>query len=96
MHGRRDRVELRRHARRERGRVRLHRAAQLPPTPRLKSIGSIRLYRPDDTPPGWPALGASLTRAIRWDLIAQQYDQMVKYATALRLDDLFQGVSVET
>lgn len=36
-------------------------------------------------PPGWPALGGSLTRAIRWDLIAQQYDQMVKYATALRL-----------
>ncbi|WP_234375870.1 transposase [Streptomyces sp. CB01373] len=44
-----------------------------------------RLYRPDDTPPGWPALGASLTRPIRWDLIEQQYDQMVKYATALRL-----------
>ncbi|MFJ1930471.1 MULTISPECIES: Tn3 family transposase [unclassified Streptomyces] len=53
--------------------------------PRLKNIGSIRLYRPDDTPPGWPALGASLTRPIRWELIAQQYDQMVKYATALRL-----------
>jgi TnpA family transposase len=53
--------------------------------PRLKNIGSIRLYRPDDTPPGWPALGGSLTRPIRWELIAQQYDQMVKYATALRL-----------
>ncbi|MBT2445369.1 Tn3 family transposase [Streptomyces sp. ISL-36] len=53
--------------------------------PRLKNIGSIRLYRPDDDPPGWPALGSSLTRAIRWDLIEQQYDQMVKYATALRL-----------
>ncbi|MFI5690006.1 transposase [Streptomyces sp. NPDC051636] len=53
--------------------------------PRLKNIGSIRLYRPDDTPPGWPALGASLTRPIRWELISQQYDQMVKYATALRL-----------
>ncbi|MFE7541634.1 Tn3 family transposase [Streptomyces platensis] len=53
--------------------------------PRLKNIGSIRLYRPDDTPPGWPALGPSLTRPIRWDLIEQQYDQMVKYATALRL-----------
>ncbi|MFE5560691.1 Tn3 family transposase [Streptomyces sp. NPDC056544] len=25
------------------------------------------------------------TRAIKWDLIEQQYDQMVKYATALRL-----------
>ncbi|MFD7490814.1 Tn3 family transposase [Streptomyces sp. NPDC059832] len=46
--------------------------------PRLKNIGSIRLYRPDDTAPGWPALGASLTRPIRWDLIEQQYDQIVK------------------
>ncbi len=36
-------------------------------------------------PPGWPALGGSLTRAIKWELVAQQYDQMVKYATALRL-----------
>ncbi|GAA4976390.1 Tn3 family transposase [Streptomyces hyderabadensis] len=54
--------------------------------PRLKNIGSIRLYRPDDSPPGWSALGGSLsTRAIKWDLVAQQYDQMVKYATALRL-----------
>lgn len=53
--------------------------------PRLKNIGSIRLYRPDDTPPGWPALGGSLSRAIKRDLIEQQYDQMVKYATALRL-----------
>ncbi|MGW9212363.1 Tn3 family transposase [Embleya sp. NPDC055664] len=53
--------------------------------PRLKNIGSIRLYRPDDTPADWPALGASLTRPIRWELIEQQYDQMVKYATALRL-----------
>jgi TnpA family transposase len=53
--------------------------------PRLKNIGSIRLYRPDDDPPGWPALGGSLTRPIRWELIEQQYDQMVKYATALRL-----------
>ncbi|MEV7583235.1 Tn3 family transposase [Streptomyces erythrochromogenes] len=54
--------------------------------PRLKNIGSIRLYRSDDTPPGWPALGGSLTtRAIKWELIAQQCDQMVKYATALRL-----------
>jgi hypothetical protein len=53
--------------------------------PRLKNIGSIRLYRPDDASPGWPALGGSLTRPIRWELVEQQYDQMVKYATALRL-----------
>ncbi|MFG2630741.1 Tn3 family transposase [Streptomyces sp. NPDC048473] len=36
--------------------------------PRLKNIGSIRPYRPDDDPPGWPALGGSLTRAIRLDM----------------------------
>lgn len=55
--------------------------------PRLKNIGSARLYRPgvgeDDT---WPQLTPVLsTKTIDWDLIAQQYDQMVKYATALRL-----------
>ncbi len=53
--------------------------------PRLKNIGAIRLYRPHDTPNAWPALGEVLTRPIRWDLITQQYDQMVKYATSLRL-----------
>jgi TnpA family transposase len=54
--------------------------------PRLKNIASQRLYRPDDTDPGrWGHLGPALTRPIRWDVIAQQYDQMVKYATALRL-----------
>src|ERR1700756_1493804 len=52
--------------------------------PRLKNIGAIRLYRPDDQAVhGEP--GAVLTRPIGWELIAQQYDQMVKYATALRL-----------
>jgi len=52
--------------------------------PRLKNIGSIRLYRPDDTA-AYAQVGPVLTRPIRWDLIAQQYDQMIKYATALRL-----------
>ncbi len=55
--------------------------------PRLKNIGSARLYRPgggaDDT---WPKLTPVLSnKTIDWDLIAQQHDQMVKYATALRL-----------
>ena len=55
--------------------------------PRLKNIGIIRLYRPEpsNAAAAWPALGPVLSRPIRWDLIAQQYDQMVKYATALRL-----------
>jgi TnpA family transposase len=52
--------------------------------PRLKNIGSIRLYRPDDKS-AYGDLGSVLTRPIKWELIAQQYDQMVKYATALRL-----------
>ncbi|MGV4986804.1 hypothetical protein ACVB8X_27490 [Streptomyces sp. NRAIS4] len=37
--------------------------------PRLKNTGIIRLYR----------------RSIRWDVIAQQYDQTDQYAPALRL-----------
>ena len=52
--------------------------------PRLKNIGSIRLCRPDDQH-CHATLGPVLTRPIRWDLIAQQYDQMIRYATALRL-----------
>jgi hypothetical protein len=35
-------------------------------------LPSIRFYRPDDTPPGSPALGGSLICPIRWELIAQQ------------------------
>ncbi len=51
---------------------------------RLKNIGSIRLYRPDQDQ-AYGHLDQVLTRPIRWELIAQQYDQMIKYATALRL-----------
>ena len=55
--------------------------------PRLKNIGKATLYRPY---PGegeaWSQLSAILaTRTIDWDLLGQQYDQMMKYATALRL-----------
>lgn len=54
--------------------------------PRLKDIGRQRLYLPDaDSGAGLARLGPVLTRPIRWDLIAQQYDQMVRYATALKL-----------
>lgn len=52
--------------------------------PRLKNIGSARLYRPSDGVV-YPGLDEVLTRPIRWELIARQYDQLVKYATALRL-----------
>ncbi|MEU9453126.1 Tn3 family transposase [Streptomyces sp. NPDC048277] len=41
------------------------------------------LHRAGD-PDTYPQLTPALTRPIRWDLIAQQYDQMIKYATAIR------------
>ncbi|MFI2208002.1 Tn3 family transposase [Streptomyces sp. NPDC020192] len=50
-------------------------------------LASARLYRPaagqDEK---WPNLAPVLsTKTIDWDLIRQQYDQIVKYTTALRL-----------
>lgn len=54
--------------------------------PRLKAIHSQRLYRPDGSAKNaYPHLEQVLSRAINWDLIEQQYDQMIKYATALRV-----------
>jgi len=55
--------------------------------PRLKDIGDQKLYLPDaefaDQVPHLKRVAGQ--RAIRWDVIHQQYEQMVKYATALRL-----------
>ncbi|WP_406416653.1 Tn3 family transposase [Streptomyces sp. NBC_00842] len=55
--------------------------------PRLKNVGSARLYRPatgEDAK--WPHLAPVLSsKTINWELIRQQYDQIVKYTTALRL-----------
>jgi TnpA family transposase len=45
---------------------------------RLKNLGAARLYRPDDQP-GADRLEPVPTRPIRWELIAQNYDQLVKY-----------------
>lgn len=54
--------------------------------PRLKGIHRQRLYRPETgNPNAYPNLQLVLTRPINWELIRQQYDQMIKYATALRL-----------
>ena len=54
--------------------------------PRLKAIQSQRLYRPTaGMGEAWPRLVPVLTRPIDWGLIRRQYDQMVKYTTALRL-----------
>lgn len=54
--------------------------------PRLKNIGSIRLYSPEAGPATWSKLERIIkNRPINWELIANHYDQMIKYATALRL-----------
>jgi TnpA family transposase len=53
--------------------------------PRLKAIGKQKLYRPGNDKPGdYPHLESVLTRPINWDLIVQQYDEMIKYAAALK------------
>jgi TnpA family transposase len=52
--------------------------------PRLKNLGAARLYRPDDQP-GPQRLAPVLTRPVRFELTAQGYDQVVRYATALWL-----------
>lgn len=54
--------------------------------PRMKNIYSQKLYRPETgQPEAYPNLQKIMTRPINWDLIEQQYDEMVKFATALRL-----------
>jgi TnpA family transposase len=53
--------------------------------PRLKRLTYERLYLPDIGMPGaFPNLAGVLSRPIRWDLIMQQYDEMVKHAVALK------------
>ncbi|MGH3518504.1 MAG: Tn3 family transposase [Haloechinothrix sp.] len=53
--------------------------------PRIKQINRVRLYRPvAGQPDAYPQLTPALTRPIRWDLVEQNYDQMIKYATAIR------------
>ena len=54
--------------------------------PRLKALHAQKLYRPETgRPDAYLNLQPVLTRPIDWDLIERQYDEMVKYATALRL-----------
>lgn len=54
--------------------------------PRLKGIASQKLYRPlAGRPKDYANLQSVLTRPIRWDLIRRQYDEIVKYAAALRM-----------
>ena len=52
--------------------------------PRLKAIAAQKLHLPKaGAASAYPDLGCVLTRPIDWELIAQQYDEMVRYATAL-------------
>ncbi len=54
--------------------------------PRLKGIHAQKLYRAETgMAEAYPNLRLVLTRPINWELIRQQYDQLIKYATALRL-----------
>ena len=54
--------------------------------PRLKAIHSQKLYRPETgKAEAYANLQQILTRPINWALVRQQYDQMIKYASALRL-----------
>jgi TnpA family transposase len=53
--------------------------------PRIKRINRVRLYRPTAGDPGaYPRLTPALTRPVRWDLIDASYDQVIRYATAIK------------
>ena len=53
---------------------------------RIKQINKVKLYQPDrGDPDAYPALKPAMTRPIRWELIEQNYDMLVKYATAIRV-----------
>ena len=53
--------------------------------PRIKGLNRAKLYQAERGDRGLcPGLMPALTRPIGWDRIAAQYDQMIKYATAIR------------
>lgn len=53
--------------------------------PRLKGIGSERLYIPNTDHVELKNISRILVRVINWNLIKDNYDQMIKYAVALKL-----------
>lgn len=54
--------------------------------PRFKGINKQKLYLPENgIKEKLGNIESVLTRQINWDLIREQYDQMIKYATALKL-----------
>ena len=52
--------------------------------PRLKNLKKQRLYRSSNGEQ-YPNLQSILTRPINWEIIEQQYDELIKLSTALRL-----------
>jgi TnpA family transposase len=53
--------------------------------PRLKRIKYERLYLPEKgLSSGYPHFAGTFARPIRWDLVAQQYDEMIKSTVALK------------
>jgi TnpA family transposase len=61
--------------------------------PRLERIHAQRLYRPiASEPDAHSELRPVLSRPIDWDLIRRQYNEMVKFATALRLGGESRGL----
>ncbi|MEJ3746341.1 Tn3 family transposase [Actinomycetes bacterium KLBMP 9797] len=53
--------------------------------PRIKQINKVKLYRVESGEGDlYARLTPAKTRPIRWDLIEQNYDQMIKYATAIK------------
>ena len=53
---------------------------------RFKQISTMKLYVPGRGDQyAYPELAPALTRPVRWDVIENNYDLMMKYATAIRL-----------
>jgi hypothetical protein len=86
QHQRRDRPQLHRHPRRVGRRIRVRARPRLPAAaaPEEHRLGTPLPPRAGVRDVAG-ALETVLSRPIRWDLIARQYDQIVKYATALKL-----------
>ncbi|MCY0932132.1 Tn3 family transposase [Streptomyces sp. H27-H1] len=54
--------------------------------PRIKQINKVKLYRPGrEDEDSHERLADATTRPIRWDVIENNYDQLIKYATAIRV-----------
>ncbi|GAA3169039.1 hypothetical protein GCM10020001_113940 [Nonomuraea salmonea] len=53
--------------------------------PRIKRINKVKLYRVESGESDlYPRLTPAMTRPIKWEVIEHNYDQMIKYATAIK------------